>query len=441
MFFLAGTPTFDGGVFALMICLVLLSGFFSMSETVFSSVSIPKLKVAVEDRLSGSKLSLRCTEKFDRTLTTLLIGNNIVNIALATISVNFFVRLAISEAYVSLVSTLVITLIVLIFGEILPKTFGKAYSEQISYKIAPIIYALTIILIPLSYLFMKLQNIIGKHKVEEVSVDEDELEAILDTMETEGAIKSNEVNIIRNAIDIEDSIEEIKAIMIKNRLSRVPIYKEDKDHIIGVLYERDFYVSLINNNGKDVDILSVMKPVKYVSKTMSVGVLINELKKSKTHISIVSGEYNDTLGLVTMEDALEELVGEIYDEHDKIVGDDELIKKIDDKTYLVSGEMYIEDLYEELEIGEPDPSAATKVSGFIYESTEELPYIGYVLNTYSEYTSLNETADSYKDYCKKITFEVIDITKRRINKVKVSIEDVSESDMEVIRKKEKENKD
>ena len=329
MFFLAGTPTFDGGVFALMICLVLLSGFFSMSETVFSSVSIPKLKVAVEDRLSGSKLSLRCTEKFDRTLTTLLIGNNIVNIALATISVNFFVRLAISEAYVSLVSTLVITLIVLIFGEILPKTFGKAYSEQISYKIAPIIYALTIILIPLSYLFMKLQNVIGKHKVEEVSVDEDELEAILDTMETEGAIKSNEVNIIRNvfdlddrtvedimiprvdivAIDIEDSIEEIKTIMMKNRLSRVPIYKEDKDHIIGVLYERDFYVSLINNNGKDVDILSVMKPVKYVSKTMSVGVLINELKKSKTHISIVSGEYNDTLGLVTMEDALEELVG------------------------------------------------------------------------------------------------------------------------------------
>ena len=103
--------------------------------------------------------------------------------------------------------------------------------------------------------------------------------------------------------------------------------------------------------------------------------------------------------------------------------------------------MYIEDLYEELEIGEPDPSAATKVSGFIYESTEELPYIGYILNTYSEYTSLNETADSYKDYCKKITFEVIDITKRRINKVKVSIEDISESEMEVIRKKEKENKD
>lgn len=425
-----------------MIVLLLFSGFFSMSETVFSSVSLVKLKTAVENRRRGSKIALSCAENFDRTLTTLLIGNNIVNTALATISVGFFTMLAVSAAYVELVSTLSITVIVLIFGEILPKTFGKTYSLSISLKLAPIVYFLSIILFPFSILFMKLQSLISNNKNKKPSVNESELGAIVDTMEEEGSIKPGEAEIIRNVFDLDDRtvedimiprvdilaidittpLSEIEKIMLNNRFSRIPIYREDKDHVAGILYERDFFEALVRHEEpSQIDITKIMKPVKYVSKTMSVGVLIKELQKTKTHIAIVSGEYNDTLGLVTMEDALEELVGEIYDEHDDLVPEKELITKLDENNYLVDGETYLENLFDELDIGEPDENLPTKVSGFIFESTEKIPTIGYECNLECSYTKFDENSDSYVDYNTMLTFKIVDINKRRIKTVKVTL--------------------
>lgn len=418
-----------------------------MSETVFSSVSTVRLKMHVENRVSGSKKALYVAEHFDQTLSTLLVGNNIVNIALATLSVGFFTQLLVAGNYIELVSTLVTTIVVLIFGEIFPKTIAKEYSEAIALKIGIVIYILSFILFPVVKIFMFIQRAITRKNTGNITVDEAELEAILDTMEEEGAIKSDEVEIIRKvfdlddrsvedimvprvdilAIDIDSTVEEVKQIMLDNQYSRVPVYKEDKDNIVGILYERDFFASLVRDKDNS-DFTKIMRPVKYVSKTMSVGALIHELQRCKTHIAIVSGEYNDTLGLVTMEDALEELVGEIYDEHDDASMDIPLIQKVDENQYIVDGEMYIDDLFEDLNIGEAPEGSAAKVSSFIYDSTESIPVVGYKMNYITHYTHFNEEKDGYEDFTKRIIFEVCDVDSRRIRTVKVTIEEVSDDE-------------
>lgn len=437
-----------------MLVLVLLSAFFSMSETVFSSVSTVRLKMYVEDRVAGAKKALSVAENFEKTLSTLLIGNNIVNIALATLSVGFFTSLIPGSNLIEVLSTVVVTVVVLIFGEIVPKTLAKLYSEQIALKIGFIVYVLGIILYPLSALFMLLQRGISRRN-DKPSVDEAELEAILDTMEEEGSIKSDELEMIKNifdlndhtvedimvpridilGIDIETPIEEVKEIILENQYSRVPVYQEDKDHIVGILYERDFFSCFVRD--QKINLQDILRPVKYVSRAMKVGALIHELQKSKTHIAIVSGEYGDTLGLVTMEDCLEELVGEIYDEHDEEASDTKLINKVGEDTYLVDGEIYVDDLFDELNIGQA-PEVSTKLSSWVFESSETIPEVGYKLVYISNYTIKNEDDDQYTDYSKKITFEVVEVDERRIEKIKVTLVDATPEETEQSLKEQKE---
>lgn len=438
--------TINGGLLALLIILVLFSAFFSMTETVFASVSEAKIKNYVEKRKTGAKKALFCVEHFDRTLTTLLVGNNIVNTALSTFALTFFMGF-IRTGNLELISTAIITIVLLIFGEITPKTIGKKYNDKLVLFLAPIIYVISYILLPISIIFMGIQKIFTGKKNNDSQVNESELETILDTMVEDGEIEDDEHEYIKNVFDLNDrtveeimvprvdmvaiedttSIDEVKNIFIREQYSRIPVYHEDKDHIIGIIYERDFFEAMAKNIELK-NVKQLMSNVLFVNKKMTVDALIKTLQESKTHMAIVSGEYNDTLGLVTMEDALEEIVGEIYDEHDEGSVKQKLITKINDNTYMVDGDMFVSDMFEEIGLGEA-PEGASKLSTWMFESQEDLPKIGDKMTYISCFTDQNENGE-YEDYAKKIVLEIVEVDDRRIETVKVTVDDATEEEVE-----------
>ena len=417
-----------------------------MTETVFASVSEAKIKNYVEERKTGAKKALFCVEHFDRTLTTLLVGNNIVNTALSTFALTFFMGF-IRTGNLELISTAIITIVLLIFGEITPKTIGKKYNDKLVLFLAPIIYVISYILLPISIIFMGIQKIFTGKKNNDSQVNESELETILDTMVEDGEIEDDEHEYIKNVFDLNDrtveeimvprvdmvaiedttSIDEVKNIFIREQYSRIPVYHEDKDHIIGIIYERDFFEAM-SKNIELKNVKQLMRNVLFVNKKMTVDALIKTLQESKTHMAIVSGEYNDTLGLVTMEDALEEIVGEIYDEHDEGSVKQKLITKINDNTYMVDGDMFVSDMFEEIGLGEA-PEGASKLSTWMFESQEDLPKIGDKMTYISCFTDQNENGE-YEDYAKKIVLEIVEVDDRRIETVKVTVDDATEEEVE-----------
>lgn len=443
---LASTPHFNTGIFILMMVLILLSAFFSMSETAFSCASKVKIQAAVEDRVSGSKKALFLFNNFNRTITTLLIGNNLVNVGLSAIAVTFFVELAVAEEFVSLVTTAVITIVLLIFGEIFPKTIAKNYPEQISYKVAIVVIVISYLLFPIVWFFTAMQRLFSK-KSDEEGYDEDELGVILDTMEDQGNIEKDESELIQNVLTLNDrtvedimvpriqmqainynsKLEDIKEFMVDNKFSRIPVYKNDKDHIVGILYERDFYPAILKN--PKMSWKRLLKPVKFVAGSMKVDALIKDLQESKMHMAIVSGEYGEVLGLVTMEDALEELVGEIYDEHDNPGDNDLTLEKQEDGTYIVDGDYFVEDLFEELGIGDIPEDVPSKVSGWLFTKCESLPEVGFSFDYVAVYTKQNEETEEYEDFAKKLTLSVYKVENRRIVLAKLSITDATEEEI------------
>ena len=431
----------------LMICLILCSAFFSMSETAISSCSETKLVLAIENKKGGAKNALYLYEHFDRTITTLLIGNNLVNTALSTISVVFFANLLINTGLsVELISTLVITLVLLIFGEIIPKMIGKMHPEAVARKVAFIILSLSYIFFPLVLLFMGLQKLLTRNK-EENTMEAEELEVIIDDLEAKGEIEADEAEVMHNVLDLKDrsvadimvprikmealdyasSLEEVKEFMLDNAYSRIPVYKKDKDHIVGILYERDFFPALVKN--PKLSWKRLIRPVKFVSGAMKVDALIEDLQASKTHIAIVSGEWGDVLGLDTMEDALEELVGEIYDEHDIPGGNDIVFKEEEDGSYTVDAEIFVEDLFERLNIGDCPEDVPSKVSGWLFAKCESLPEVGFSIRYLARYTMQNED-DEYEDFNKLLTISIYEVKNRAITRANVIIQDATDKDIE-----------
>lgn len=448
-------PEFNIGLFVVILILIFLSAFFSMSETAFSSASKVKMKVAVEDRKSGAKKALELTESFDKTLTTLLVGNNLVNVALSTISVTFFTLLAIGAEWISLVSTLVVTVVLLIFGEIVPKMLAKANPENVAYKVSYIVYILRIILYPFILFFTALQKLISRNQEKKI-ISQDELLAIMDEMIDDGTLEEENVNIIKNVLDIKDrivkdimvprmemeaidyswSLEEVKELVLASKYSRIPVYKKDKDNIVGVLHIRDFYPALLKNNR--LSWKRIIKPVHYVASTMKVDDLIKNFQNNKSHLAVVSGEYGDVIGIVTMEDAIEEIIGEIYDEHD-IFGDKDLyFEKISDDSYIVDGEYYIEDLFEDLGIGDAPEDVPSKISSWVFSKCESLPEVGFSFKYLAMYTKANEEDDEYIDYAKMLTISISKVENRRIELLKIDITDATEEEIEEFENKEEE---
>lgn len=433
-----------GILIAFMIILVFVSAFFSLSETVFSSVSQIRLKTMIEEGIGGSKKALWITENFDRTVTTILVGNNLANIALTTVSVAFFANIFSNNPnVVEVVNVLVITTIVLIFGEIVPKSFARNNADALAIALSSILYWLIKIMNPIAWIFLKIKSWLVKENGEEkISVTGDELETIIDTMEEEGSIDEDEAEMLQSVldlsekkvydimtprvdmicIDIEDELDDIVKLFFEYQFSRIPVYEETRDNIIGILHERDLFTKIIK--GQKVQIKKLMKEPMFVSKSMRVDTLIETLQRENSHMAVVSDEYGGTSGIVTMEDALEELVGEIYDEHDEIEG--EFIQQIKENKYGINAEIDLDDLFEELEIGNPPISQYSNLQGWLYEMFEDIPEVdeGY---TYIQKIP-NYEHDDDEPTVLSLRFVVKDIKDRRISYVHLTIEEITDEE-------------
>lgn len=425
-------------LWVVFVILLLLSAFFSASETAYSSLSVIRVTNYAENGKKSAAKALKVHQNFDNTLSSILIGNNIVNIAMATIGAFIAAKLIEDDTISGITSTAVVTLIVLIFGEIMPKSFAKRHAEGFALKTAYILTFLNILFFPLNLLFNGLSKLITRNIKEEQAptVTEDELETIVDNMADEGVIEENDSDLIINAlklsdkivddimipridmvaIDVDQPIDEIKKIFYDNQYSRIPVYKDDKDKILGILYERDFFTYLIEQ--KEFKIVDILKPAKYVNKKMPVDDFIRELQKEKVHMAIVSGKFGETAGLVTMEDALEELVGEIYDEHDE--EEKELFTKIGEDEYLIDATVDLKVLFEELGLGKA-PSDHNKLVGWLYEQIDDVPKAGEQIFYDAQYILKTED-DEYVEMNKKLTFTIKEVLGRRITKVILKIE-------------------
>lgn len=380
------------GLLLAIIILIMLSAYFSASEMAFTSVNKIRLMNMEANGNKRAGAVLRATENFDKLLSTVLVGNNIVNITSASIATLFFNSLIKSANLATTVSTIVMTVVVLIFGEITPKLFAKEKPEACAMLFYPLLKMLMIVLTPINLIFSGWKWLLRKiFKFEKTStITEGELLTIVETAENEGELQEHESQLIRSAIEFEDL--DVKDIMIprvnviaveensdmetvydkfvQHGFSRMPVYAENIDAVVGIIHEKDFY-ALLHDGGKDIK--SIIQSSVCVSSSMKISTVLRMLQKTKVHMAIVVDEFGGTEGIVTLEDILEELVGEIYDEHDEI---EILFKKVDDKTFIVSGDENVEDMYEKLDLSAPDDTESTTVSGYITELMDKIPQTG-----------------------------------------------------------------
>ena len=415
-----------------------------MTEMAYSAIGKVRVKTLVDQNVKGSKKALWITENFDKALTTLLVGNNLANFALASVSMLFFTgffgQLENADTIVTLMNSVVMTTIVLIFGEILPKSIAKIYPERIGLGVSGLLYFLIKVLTPITYPFRKLSGkVLSRTQVEQkLTVTEDELETIIDTMEEEGSIDEEEADMLQKvldlseitvetimtprvdmiAIEVNDDIDKITEVFFKSKFSRIPVYDDNKDNIIGVLSERDFYTKLIK--GHNVNIKKMLRKPIFVPATTKVDAIIELLQSENSHLAIVVDEYGGVDGLVTMEDALEELGGEIYDEHDDVT---EKIIKEDDNIYIINADTDLIDLFDDLNLGQVPVSESTSVGGWLFEMFQDIPEVGekieYKLTVNQKYDDLSELMSEDKEV---LTFEVLTVKKRRIKSVRLTVD-------------------
>ena len=374
-----------------LVC-ILLSGYFSATETAFTAINKIRLRAKADDGDKGAKRVLKLADNYDRLLTTILIGNNVVNILASSLFTLLLIALIPrNEGLATTLSTVILTVVILIFGEITPKVLAREFPEGFARFSAPIINVLMWILFPFTFIFglwKKLLLKIFKHK-EDNAITDDELKIMVEEAEQEGGINAQESDLIRSAIEFNDleakdilvprvdvvsvdcntSIEEVDKIFMETRYSRLPVYKDSIDNIIGILHEKDF----IKQRGeKGFKLEKVAKPAIFVVSTTKISAVLQQLQKSKSHMAVVSGEFGDTVGIITMEDILEELVGEIWDEHDEVLSD---ITKVTENEYKVLGSTTVNDLCDYFELGAVESDSAT-VGGWVIDMLGKVPAVG-----------------------------------------------------------------
>lgn len=405
---------FSTGLFIAILVLILMSGFFSSTETAYSCASKIKLRTLVSNGNKRAKKVLELAEtNYDKFISTVLVGNNIVNLSASTLSTIFFARLILDANTSAVVSTAAITIAVLIFGEITPKFIAKAYPEKLAMAFYPVIKFFYFAFYVFNFIFGGWKWLISKifRFKDDSVVTEDEIMTIVEEAEEDGTLKTEETKLIRSviefddlevgdilvprvnivAIDVSSSMEEIRNVFDNEGYSRIPVYKDSIDTIIGTIHQKDFYSAFLRGK-KGID--GIMQNAFYTTEHIKISDLLRQLQKQKVHIAVVLDEYGGTLGLVTLEDILEELVGEIYDEHDEEIN---FFKQIDEKTYLVLGNAPISDMFEFLGMnGEEDNFDASTVSGWVIEKVEEIPHVG------KKFTHRNLEIEVLKSTVKKV---------------------------------------
>lgn len=370
--------------------LIAASGFFSASETAYTSLNRIRLKNMADEGNKKAALALSLADNYDTLLSTILVGNNIVNIlasSLATVLfVNYFPVAGVT------ISTIVMTVLVLIFGEISPKSIAKESPEIFAVNVAPVLRIIVTLLTPVNFFFKmwkKLLNKLFTFEAEE-SISEKELLFLVDEAQNSGGIENHEHQLIRSAItfnelavediltprvdvigtDINSSLEEMEELFLTEGYSRIVLYDDSIDKVVGVLHQKDYYafIKKMNDPQADKDIQSIVKEVIWTPENMKISKLLKQLQLEKAHLAIVSDEYGGTIGIVTLEDILEELVGEIWDEHDEVT---EEVVKIDESTYQISASANLDKVL--ALFGIEEEFISNTLSGFVMEQMGRLP--------------------------------------------------------------------
>lgn len=406
----------EGDSISLIIILfcIVMSAYFSATEMAFSSLSRVRIKNMAEKGDKKAQLVLRLSENYDKLLSTILIGNNVVNILSASLATTIFIKMLGNDVG-SGVATLVTTIVVLIFGEISPKSIAKESPEKFAMFSAPFLRVFIIVLTPFNFLFGQWKKLLSHiFKAEDNSgITEEELLTIVEEAEQDGEIDEQEGSLIRSAMEFTEqeaediltpridisgvpedaTVEEIAEMFSETGYSRLPVYRETIDHIVGIIYQKDFYNKIYN---KETKITSIIRSALFITQSKKIGELLKELQREKLHIAVVVDEYGGTVGLVTLEDILEELVGEIWDEHDEVTQD---IVKISDTEYEVLGCADVEELFELF--GKEEELEIITVSGWVMEMLERVP----------------EKGDSFVYEDMEVT--VLEMDEKRVEKVKI----------------------
>ena len=392
-------------IIAMLICIV-LSAYFSATETAFSSLNKTRLKVMMEKGDKRAKLTFELAERYDKLISTILIGNNIVNIAASSIATLLFV--AMMGNIGATVSTIVVTVVVLIFGEITPKSIAKDAPETFAMFSAPLISMLMWLFTPINFIFSVWKKLVGKlfKSDADTKMSQEELLMLLEEVEQEGGLDESEGELLRNAVEFGDlqaqdilthrvdleavsihaTKEQIAAAFTESRFSRLLVYEGSIDKIVGVIHHKNLYTG---TGMTDAPVSAIMTPPTFVPPTEKVDDLLQTLRSSKSHIAVVIDEYGGTLGIVTMEDILEELVGEIWDEHDEV---EEPFRQLDERTHVVDCTVTLDDFCDRFDI--TTESDSISLGGWIMEQMECIPGEGASF----EYENLTITVTKTDDH-------------------------------------------
>ena len=392
----------------IMAALLALSAYFSATETAFNSMNRTRVRAMAEKGDKDAELALKLSENYDRLLSTILVGNNIVNIALAAIGTMIFVN--IYGASGAAISTGVVTVLVLIFGEISPKSLAKDCPEKFALKSAALLRLLTVILCPLNWLFSLWKKLLNRvFRLEsDNKMSQEELLMLVDEVQQEGSIDGSEGELLKNAIEFTEreaedilthrvdmeavskdaSKEDIAKVFSETKYSRLPVYDGDIDNIIGVIHQKDFYTG---NGIIDRDISHIIAPAVYVLKNEKISSILKLLQRKKAHVAVVLDEYGGTCGMITMEDILEELVGEIWDEHDEVV---ELFTKNPDGSVTVNGNARTDDLFDYFDVKyNDDDDMPQTVNGWVTQTMGSFPAPGASFDYKTLHVEVTKTGD------------------------------------------------
>ena len=378
---------------AIVLVCIVMSAFFSASETAFSSVNKTRLKTMGEKGNDRARLTLTLAEQYDKLISTILIGNNIVNILASSLATIVFVKLYGDVG--ATISTAVLTVVVLLFGEISPKSIAKETPEKFAMFSAPILKGMIWLLTPVNAFFSAWKRMLAKLlKVQaDNRMSQEELLMFVEEVEQDGSIDAEAGTLLRNAIEFTDrevmeilthrvdlvavpvssTKEEMAAAFADSMFSRLPVYEGSIDNIVGIIHQKDFYTG---TGISQKPLTELMTAPVFVPKGERISQLLRLLQQTKSHVAVVVDEYGGTFGIVTMEDILEELVGEIWDEHDEVV---EHIRKVDEGSYAVDGVMELEDF--SAYFGIQTDSTMVSVGGWLMEELGKLPETGDTLET------------------------------------------------------------
>lgn len=413
-----------------IICII-LSAFFSSCEIAYSSVSRIRLKKEAEEGNKKAEAALKIIDNYSQTLSTILIGNNLVNILISSVGTIILTRLMTNydEDIISITSILLFTIILLIFGEILPKAFANKNSHFLALFYTRIYNFFRIVFFPITWVVNKMLGRVlrkFKHKDDEPTATDEELITITEELEEEGIIDEDDAELIKSAIDFIDVVAQeimiprvdVYAIDIDDplresiqdeeiyRYSRVPVYEDTIDNIIGILQTSDMMKLILNN--QEVDIRSLLREPLYVHKTKPISAILTEMKNEHNHIAIVVDEFGGVMGILTMEDIIEELIGDVFDELDEVVLD---YHQISETEYQVDGDMNIYDFLELIEYDDRDfESEYTTVGGWCTDMLQKFP----------------ETGETF-DFA-NITVTILDVDKMRVGNIKVDIHPVEDEE-------------